>query len=356
MRLPIYVTILLTVFACAKHQPIQIQHNFTKVTVEIISRDTMSIRALSQINDTLVGFGYDKGYGFLNIKTADKTVFPIDNAEFILQDSLPKTAEQRATSFSGSHFFSLGVGAPAILREHDINTNQSHVVYVEKDEAAFYDAMAFWNKNEGIAMGDPTGDCLSIIITRDGGEHWEKIDCDRLPKIVKGEAAFAASNSNIVLRGDNAWIVSGGMVSRVYYSADKGKSWSVVNTPMISGASTTGAYAMDFYDTQSGIIVGGDYTQPTSNNANKAVTKDSGKSWNLISDQEGPGYKSCVRYVPNSKGNEIVALGFTGVSYSKDGGKSWKELSKEGFYTMLFVTDDTAIAAGKNRIAKLQFE
>ena len=44
-------------------------------------------------------------------------------------------------------------------------------------------------------MGDPTADCISIIITRDGGQTWNKIPCSQLPKSKEGEAAFAASNT-----------------------------------------------------------------------------------------------------------------------------------------------------------------
>ena len=51
--------------------------------------------------------------------------------------------------------------------------------------------MDFCNDQEGIAIGDPTDSCMSIIITRDGGETWTKLSCDDLPKAKEGEAAFA---------------------------------------------------------------------------------------------------------------------------------------------------------------------
>jgi photosystem II stability/assembly factor-like uncharacterized protein len=53
----------------------------------------------------------------------------------------------------------------------------------------FYDSMKFWNKNEGIAMGD-LNDCLSIIITRDGGNTWNKVQYKHL-KLLK-KAAFCS--------------------------------------------------------------------------------------------------------------------------------------------------------------------
>jgi photosystem II stability/assembly factor-like uncharacterized protein len=90
--------------------------------------------------------------------------------------------------------------------------------------------------------------------------------------------------------------------------------------------------------------------------ANKDYTADGGKTWSLIADGTLPGYKSCVQFVPNGSGKEIVAVGFTGISYSQDGGSSWVDLSEEPFYTLRFVNDSTAYAAGRHRIGLLQFK
>jgi photosystem II stability/assembly factor-like uncharacterized protein len=114
------------------------------------------------------------------------------------------------------------------------------VVYEEDHPSAFYDAIAFWDDQNGIAMGDPTDSCLSIILTSDGGDSWTKIPCDRLPPSANNEAAFAASNSNIALIGDHAWIVSGGGRARVFHSPDRGETWEVFDTPIIQGGKMTG--------------------------------------------------------------------------------------------------------------------
>ena len=37
------------------------------------------------------------------------------------------------------------------------------LVYKEQNEKVFYDAMAFWNDEEGMAIGDPVENCMSII-------------------------------------------------------------------------------------------------------------------------------------------------------------------------------------------------
>ncbi|WP_311195980.1 hypothetical protein [Antarcticibacterium sp. 1MA-6-2] len=230
------------------------------------------------------------------------------------------------------------------------------LVYKEENEKVFYDSMTFWNAKEGIAMGDPTEDCLSIIITRNGGESWKKLSCGLLPKAAKGEAAFAASNSNIAVVGDHTWILSGGIKSRVFYSPDKGNSWEVYDTPLIHGTPTTGGYSIDFYDENNGIIIGGDYLNPEANKANKAITVDGGRTWALISDSKPPGYMSSVRYVPAGESKEIVSVGNSGIYYSGDTGGEWIKLSDEGFYTIRFLNDSIAYAAGKHRLAKLKFK
>jgi photosystem II stability/assembly factor-like uncharacterized protein len=261
--------------------------------------------------------------------------------------------EFRAIAHTSSDFFMLSVATPALLYKTG-NQGRMELVYTEEGENVFYDAMAFWNDKEGLAIGDSRGGCLSIIITRDGGYSWNKLSCNQLPESMDGEGAFAASNTNIVIHGNNAWV--GTTKGRVLYTDDKGFSWNVVQTPILRNKPTQGIYSMDFYDNLLGIAIGGDYTDPDNLSANKAITRDGGKNWQLLAENEEPGYKSCIRFVPNSDGKEIVALGFTGISYSNDMGMNWKALSDEGFYTIRFLNDSVAYAAGKNRIAKLIFK
>ncbi len=128
------------------------------------------------------------------------------------------------------------------------------------------------------------------------------------------------------------------------------------DTPIVHGTETTGIYSIDFYDELNGFAIGGDYTNPEENEANKIVTSDGGKTWQLVAQGQNPGYRSCVQYIPNRKGKELVAVGFNGIDYSNDGGYTWKHLSDEGFYTIRFLNDSVAYAAGKGRISKLKFK
>tara|TARA_B100000929_G_C15495673_1_gene415903 strand:- start:128 stop:1195 length:1068 start_codon:yes stop_codon:yes gene_type:complete len=315
-------------------------------TQVILEDDSLSVRAIEVIGQNLAVAGNNGMYGLYN---AAEGSWKTNIQKF---DSI--SPEFRAIASTSNDFFMLSVGSPALLYKTG-NSGKMELVYKEEHEKAFYDAMAFWNDSEGIAIGDPTNACMSIIITRNGGKSWSKIDCENLPEAAEGEAAFAASNSNIAIQGDKTWILTGGLKSRILCSADKGKSWEIFETPLLQGKPTTGGYSLDFYDEHTGITIGGDYTNPEGNTGNKAITNDGGKTWKLIADGKAPGYKSSVRYVPNSEGKQILATGFSGIHYSKDAGESWEKLSDEGFYTLRFVNDTVAYAAGKGRIAKLIF-
>jgi photosystem II stability/assembly factor-like uncharacterized protein len=323
---------------------------FQSVQVDTILKDKISIRAISVATDK-VYFAADKSrVGYV--------LFPKDasmiNAE-IVSDTL--VYEYRSLATNGKDFFALSIGNPARLYKFSKNLADKTLVYQENHEKAFYDSIQFWNEKEGIAIGDPTGDCLSVIITHDGGNTWIKIDCAHLPKVQEGEAAFAASNTNIVLKGSKVWIVSGGKKSRVFHSNDKGKSWQVFETPIVQGEAMTGIFTADFYDENIGFVAGGNYEKPTQNFQNKAVTTDGGKTWNVIGENTGFGYASCVQFVPKSKGKGIVSVGASGLQYSADGGYTWKQfLPDPTLYTIRFLDEDTAFAAGKDKIIKIEFK
>lgn len=256
----------------------------------------------------------------------------------------------RASALTKKGVFALSIGSPAHLYKN------GQLVFYDSHPNAFYDAIHFWNSEEGIALGDPTEECLTLLITRDGGDSWNKLDCNLLPKFNNGEAAFAASDTNISIIGDHTWIATGGASSRVLYSSDRGISWQIFSTPIVQGQSTTGIFSINFYDKKNGFAIGGDYTNPSSNYKNKIISTDGGRQWKLVSNNKGPGYRSCVQYVPNSNAKSLVAVGKKGIDYSADSGNSWRSMSTHGFYTLRFMNDTTAIAAGIGRIAVLKFK
>ena len=345
MRFILLMLAVLSLISCEEKSEIQ----FNSVDISPVFIDSLSIRAIQPLDENKVWFAADKGkVGLIDGDTPKLAIIKYG-------DSL---LHFRSIATTKEAVFVLSIGNPAVLYKIGFNGSEAtniEEVYNEKGDNVFYDSMKFWNENEGIAIGDPVENCMSIIITRDGGNTWEKLSCENLPKVERGEAAFAASNSNIAIFGDNAWVATGGRKSRVMHTADKGKTWTVYDTPIVQGKAMTGIFSIDFLDENNGIIFGGNWEDKPFNEGNKAITKNGGKTWKLIANGKKPGYCSSAKYVPGTQGQGIVAVSSLGIFYSGDGGKNWKELSKEGFFAIEFANESIAFASGNNRISKLVF-
>jgi len=308
-----------------------------------------SIRALEVLDENNVWFAGNKGMFGYTTNGGDS--WEIDSISI---DGQP--LEFRAIATASEAVFLLNVGSPAYLLKTIDKAKNWEVVYRDNHPDVFYDCMKFWDDQNGIAMGDPIDGCLSILLTSDGGNSWRKLDCAELPPTMYGEAAFAASNTNISLLENHAWIATGGAKARIFHSPDRGKSWEVFDTPIQQGGKMTGIFTMDFYDENRGIIFGGNWENQDENTGNKAITSDEGKTWILLTDGSGPGYRSCVQYIPNADGRGIIAVGIPGISYSSNGGKTWQEIDQTYFYTIrIGPSGKVAWLAGKNKIAKMIF-
>ncbi|MDW3646946.1 MAG: YCF48-related protein [Bacteroidia bacterium] len=308
-----------------------------------------SVRAIEVVDELNMWFAAGEGmFGYTE-----------DGGNSWTQDSIKigdKPLEFRAIAITEEAVFLLSTGSPAYLLRSENKGQSWEEVYKEELPGTYYNSLKFWDKMEGIAVGDPTESCLSVIITRDGGKTWKKVSCESLPQAAEGEAGFAASNTNIALRGDHVWLATGGAKARIIHSADKGRSWEVYDTPIIQGGQMTGIFSVDFLDEKNGIIFGGDWEKQDAQQKTKAITNDGGKTWRLVSNGDTPGFRSCVQYVPGSSGKGILAVGSPGISYSMDAGESWVNLNDEGFYTIRIADSGKAAwLAGKNRIMKMSW-
>lgn len=320
-----------------------------KFKSEVILETKLSCRAIL-VDDEKVWMGMDKGrYGFYD-KKKDTT---------IIKDiqSVSRTTEFRSIAGTKDAIFILAIGNPAMLIRIDKNTLEETVVYKEEHEKVFYDSMQFVDDLNGFAMGDPIENCLAFLKTTDGGKTWQKVNCDVLPKVSEGEAAFATSNTNLIVKGKSIFMVSGGKKSRVFVSEDFGTTWNVYETPLVQGETMTGIFTADFYNEKIGIIAGGNYEKQDQNWANKAITKNGGKTWKLIAEKEAFGYASCVQFFPNSKGKKIVAVGGTGMFYSDNFGKSWTKFSEDkDFFTFRFESEKVFYATGRNKLVRFEIQ
>jgi len=316
---------------------------------KVLSESKLSCRAI-YIDNEKVWMGMDKGrYGFYDKKKDTTLIKEIQ--------SVARTTEFRSIAGTNEAIYILSVGNPAMLIRIDKKTLEETVVYKEEHEKVFYDSMQFVDHLNGFAMGDPIENCLAFIKTNDGGKTWQKVNCDVLPKASEGEAAFATSNTNLIIKGKSIFMVSGGKKSRVFISEDFGATWNVYETPIVQGETMTGIFTADFYNEKIGIIAGGNYEKQDQNWANKAITKNGGKTWKLIADKEAFGYASCVQFIPNSKGNKIISIGGTGMFYSDNFGKSWIKFSDDkDFFTFRFESDKVFYATGRNKLVRFEIQ
>ncbi len=229
------------------------------------------------------------------------------------------------------------------------------LVHQNTEAKGFYNGIAFRDERHGILAGDPIGGRLFLLATDDAGVSWRRIAEADAPAMAADEHAFAASGTHLAVnREGHIWVCSGGKVARVFHSADWGKTWESIATPIIAGEPSTGIFSIAF-QAQYGIAVGGDYEKESAGNNNAMRSGDGGKTWQLITkkDSDAPfAFRSCVGFVD---AKTLVAVGPSGTDISRDGGATWKALpGKTGFHT-LSVAGKTIWAAGADgRIGKMR--
>jgi photosystem II stability/assembly factor-like uncharacterized protein len=210
---------------------------------------------------------------------------------------------------------------------------------------AFLDGVAFWDRDHGLAFGDPIDGRWFLLRTSDGGRSWARIDPVQ-PPLLTGEAAFAASNSALFLgpKGQ-AWIVSGGAAQgRAFHSTDGGKSWRVAETP-IAGGPTGGVFGGLALGGGRAVAVGGDHKDELRATPNIALA-DGGR-WTLAAQAAPAGL---LESVGRLDAHTLLAVGPRGTSLSRDGGKTWRQIDTEAFHAIA-CAKRTCVAAGpKGRV------
>ena len=271
------------------------------------------LRGLSVVNEKVI---WASGTGGTVIKTIDggKTwnVMTVPGAE--------KLDFRDIEAFDGNTAYILSIGNGESSRIY--KTIDGGATWKEqfrnKNEKAFYDAIACWDRSNCIAMSDPVDGKFVLINTKDG-ETWKPMDTDKMAAAKPGEAAFAASGTCLITQGrNNVFLVSGGNNARVFRSVNRGLTWFVSDTPIVNGTSGSGIFSIAMFDAKNGVIVGGNYGKPDEVKGNLAFTNDGGKAWKLGSGLAG--FRSGVAFVDKKT---IFAVGTNGSDLSSDGGKSW---------------------------------
>ena len=258
---------------------------------------------------------------------------------------------------SATTAFAMSIGdSSRIFRTTDGGKSWSlRLILVRK--GTFLDAIRFWDARHGIAMSDPVDGRFYLVSTSDGGHTWQEIPIDRMPSALASEGAFAASGSCLTVAGtSDVWFVSGGATTaRVFHSTDRGRSWTVSDSPLRAGGAPRGIFSIAFRDLRNGVIAGGDYEKATLGGRNLALTRDGGVTWSLVDSAASPkGYRSAVAFVPGTGGRRLIAVGTNGSDRSDDGGANWMPLDSTG-YNAVQTSRGAAFAVGaKGRVATLR--
>jgi photosystem II stability/assembly factor-like uncharacterized protein len=219
---------------------------------------------------------------------------------------------------------------------------------------AFYDCMDFWDANHGIAFSDAVDGSMVIVATENGGASWTRITAPTLPSALPGEGAFAASGTCLITRApSHAWIGMGNTTSaRVLHTADRGRSWTVAATPLVS-AEGSGITSVAFREPSTGVAMGGSLGAPDRHSDNVAVTTDGGRTWRLAGRPQMTGAIYGGAYVPRARVPTLVAVGPKGADYSVDDGASWTRLDTLAYWSVAFASPDAGWAVGPGgRITK----
>jgi photosystem II stability/assembly factor-like uncharacterized protein len=229
--------------------------------------------------------------------------------------------------------------------------------FANAEPKAFFDAMAFWDADRGIAFSDSVDGRLVILRTDNGGRDWTRLPAEGLPPALDNEGAFAASGTNVAVHGrDHVWIGTGAAaVARVLRSSDGGRTWTAAATPLASGSSF-GIFSIAFRDANHGIVVGGDYRKESEAVDNAAITSDGGRTWTLVKGLSG--FRSVVSYQPGAATPTLIAVGPQGADQSVDDGRTWTPLAgASGLHTFAFAKQGRAgWGAGENgRIMRLVY-
>ncbi len=184
---------------------------------------------------------------------------------------------------------------------------------------SFLNAVYFFNANEGIAYGDPTGAGanreMEIYTTIDGGDNWTKVPGAALPNPINEEYGY---NNTPVVVGNSLWIPTN--KGNIYRTTDKGLTWTKSQAPITDFGSAAQSGTLIFSSETNGYLlkkIGTAYTYYTTSNG--------GTTWSAGAAFTGTRY--LISYIPGT--TTIIATSQAapvGTSISNNNGTTWTEL------------------------------
>ncbi len=203
-------------------------------------------------------------------------------------------------------------------------------------QGTFYDAVRFYDANNGIMIGDPENGYFVVQTTTDGGTTWTRTPQSNIPAPLTGETGFI---NNVAVFATNAWF--GTSATRVFRSTDRGNTWTATNSLAGIGSSL---FATSFASDQVGMVAG--------NTGYIAQTADGGISWGTPV-STGANLAAGLTYVSPTV---AIMVGQSATMYltsfvSTDGGNTWSSRFApvtNSLYGVSFASSSTGWAVGAN--------
>jgi hypothetical protein len=290
------------------------------------------------------------GKGIAWASGTNGTVLRTEDAGYLWQRcTIPPNAEH--LDFRGIQAFdantaivmSSGTGDQSRLYKTTDGCQTWTLLFTNPDKEGFWDALFLVRDfDEVFILGDPVDGKFRLFSALMGedlkdppnfSDDWN----GHAITAIKGQAAFAASNSLFVESVDDGLFsfITGGAKSEVIHEEhglDQKKGafseWSRSPLPFAHGESS-GAFSIAAapYDkktnTRHVVVVGGDYLHPDSREQTAAISSDWGSTFALATTPPH-GYRSAVAYDPTTK--TWITVGPNGTDISTDDGRNWRPL------------------------------
>lgn len=203
--------------------------------------------------------------------------------------------------------------------------------YSDKRKGFFLDDLSCLDEKHCFALSDPVEGKFLLLETADG-THWKELPREPMPVALPQEGAFAASNSSLLLyEKTEIYFATGGSRARVFHSKDLGRTWTVSETPVLSGKASQGIFSI-VRAADTVVVVGGDYEKSAAGEKTAAYSKDEGQSWHLAEELPS-GYRSAV----DTFDAGFVAVGLNGAETSRDG-VHWVHIDSPGLNAVTFIS------------------
>ena len=274
-------------------------------------------------------------------------------------DSTLQFRDVHAVDQNTAYLLSSGTGKASRIYRTDDGGGTWTLQHTNPDSAGFYDCMDFWDRDHGLVYGDEVDGQAVVLATLDGGRRWARLPPEMLPVVRKGEGGFAASGTCLVAHNPAyAWIGTGaGLAARIFRTANRGATWSVVETPVFHSAPASGIASLAFRDSLNGFAAGGNIGDPESRTDNVAVTTDGGRTWRLGGRPSMSGAIYGSAYAPGAPTPTLVIVSPKGAEFSTDNATTWTSLDARPYWSVAFAANGTGWMVGPGgRITRISVE